>query len=190
MKFDSTIELLRSLTKKPVIIFPGSPEQISKNADAILFLSLISGRNPKHLIESQVSAAPYLKKINIEVIPTAYILIDGGIETTVQRISETTPLDHKNIDLIVAHALAAEYLGFKFVYLETGSGAKYSVPNEVIRAVANEVSIPIIVEGGIKSAEVAKEKIQAGAKIIVAGYIFENNFDLNFIKNFADAIHF
>lgn len=188
-EFDACLMSLKKIAKKPVVIFPGNPEQISKHCDALLFLSLFSGRNPKHLVDAQVFAAPIIKKLNIETISTAYLLIDGGVKTAVQKISETEPLNPKNVDLIVAHAIAAELLGFKLIYLEAGSGAKNSVPNEVIRRVAKNCSLPIIVGGGIKNEKTAREKILSGAKIVVIGNYFEDKKTQAKIKYFAQSIH-
>lgn len=166
---------LKQKTNLPVIIFPGDPSQISSQADAILFLSLLSGRNADYLIEYQVQAAPILKKTNLEVISTGYILIESGNETAVARVSKTQPLDRQNLDLVLATAQAGEMLGNKLVYLEAGSGAKQSVPLEMIRLIARNIEIPIIVGGGIADLKGIQQAYNAGADLVVIGTAFENN---------------
>ncbi len=173
--FERFTEKVKSLSSTPVIIFPGSAEQISSAADAILFLSLLSGRNPRYLIEEQIKAASILKNINLEVIPTGYILIDGGRRTTVELVSGTRPISQDNIEKIVDTAYAAQLLGMKLVYLECGSGAKFSVKEEVIKQVSSAIDIPLIVGGGIKNREVIEEKFRAGADIVVVGNALEHD---------------
>ena len=166
---------LKQKTNLPVIIFPGDPSQISSQADAILFLSLLSGRNADYLIEYQVQAAPILKKTNLEVISTGYILIESGNETAVARVSKTQPLDRQDLNLVLATALAGEMLGNKLVYLEAGSGAKQSVPLEMIQLIAQNIEIPIIVGGGIANLKGIQQAYNAGADLVVIGTAFENN---------------
>lgn len=173
----------------PVLLFPGGVNQISAKADAILFLSLISGREAQHLIGSQVLAAPIIHRIGIETISTAYMLIESGRPTSAQYMSGTTPIPRNKPDIAVAHALAAKYLGFKFIYLEAGSGAENSVPLELIQAVAKTVDLPLIVGGGIVSPETARKKVDAGASFVVTGTIIENSSEDGLLKKFADAIH-
>ncbi len=173
----------------PVLLFPGSVNQISSEADALLFLSLLSGRDAQHLIASQVLVAPLIHRIGIEAISTAYLLIDSGEPTSVQFMSGTTPIPRNKPDIAVAHALAAKYLGFKFIYLEAGSGADNSVPNEMVAAVTKTVDIPIIVGGGILTPEDAHAKVEAGASFIVTGSIIENSNEPGLLKKFADAVH-
>jgi len=173
--FERFTEKVKSLSATPVIIFPGSAEQISSAADAILFLSLLSGRNPRYLIEEQIKAASILKNINLEVIPTGYILIDGGRRTTVELVSGTRPISQDNIGKIVDTAYAAQLLGMKLVYLECGSGAKFSVKEEVIKQVKAAIDIPLIVGGGIKNREEIEKKFKAGADIVVVGNVLEND---------------
>jgi len=188
-QFDLKIKQIKAYAKSvPVIIFPGSLNQISKYADAILYLSLISGRNPEYLIGSQVSAAPIIKMLGIEAIATAYMLIESGETTSVEFMSGTKPIPRNKVDIAIAHALAAQYLGFKLVYLEAGSGAEKSVPKEMILGVSKSVDLPIIVGGGIKMPDEAREKVASGADIIVVGNHFEGN-NNNRIKEFASAIH-
>jgi len=176
--FDSTIEYLKQHTKLPVIIFPGSNFQVSDKADAILFLSLVSGRNPEYLIGQHVTAAPLIKASNIEVIPTAYLLIDGGRISSTSYITQTVPIPNNKPDIAVATALAAEMLGMKIIYLEAGSGAENTVSQELIKAVKTAVKIPVIVGGGIRTASSAKDIFDAGADIIVVGNALEDNADL------------
>lgn len=166
---------LKQKTKLPVVIFPGDPSQISSQADAILFLSLLSGRNPDYLIEYQVQAAPILKKTNLEVISTGYILIESGNETAVARVSKTKPLNRENFDLVLATAQAGEMLGNKLIYLEAGSGAKNAVPLKMIQLIAQNIEIPIIVGGGIVDLHGIQNAYNAGADLVVIGTAFEND---------------
>ena len=173
----------------PVLLFPGGVNQISASADAMLFLSLISGREAQHLIGSQVLAAPIVHRIGIETISTAYMLIESGRPTSAQYMSGTTPIPRNKPDIAVAHALAAKYLGFKCIYLEAGSGAENSVPVELIQAVSKTVDLPLIVGGGIISPGTALQKVEAGASFVVTGTIHENSSEDGLLKKFADAIH-
>lgn len=161
----------------PIVLFPGHPSQISNHADGILFLSLLSGRNPDYLIEHQVRAAPILKQTQLEIIPTAYLLIESGSETAVERISKTSPLDRDNLDLVLATALAGEMLGNKLIYLEAGSGAEKAVPLEMIELVAQNTNIPLIVGGGIVDLQGIQNAYQSGADLVVIGTAFENDID-------------
>ncbi|WP_163408823.1 geranylgeranylglyceryl/heptaprenylglyceryl phosphate synthase [Flavobacterium ajazii] len=172
---EELIAQLKQKTNLPVVIFPGDPSQISPQADAILFLSLLSGRNPDYLIEYQVQAAPILKKTNLEVISTGYILIESGNETAVARVSKTKPLNRENLDLVLATAQAGEMLGNKLMYLEAGSGAKNAVPLEMIQLIAQNIEIPIIVGGGITDLQGIQKAYKAGADLVVIGTAFEND---------------
>ena len=173
----------------PVILFPGSVHQVTPKADALLFLSVVSGRQAQNLIGNQVLAAPLVFRSGIEAIATAYMLIDSGRQTAAQFMSGSMPLPRNKPDLVVAHALAAQYLGFKLIYLESGSGADHSVPVEIISAVRNTVNIPIIVGGGIISPEVAAEKVSAGASFVVTGNVLERDDDPELIRKFVAAVH-
>ena len=164
----------------PIVLFPGNPSQISNKADAILFLSLISGRNPDFLIEHQVKAAPILKQTQLEIISTGYILIESGTETAVQRVSKTNPLDRNNPDLVLATAQAGTMLGNKLIYLEAGSGAKQAVPLEMIKKVAQNIEIPLVVGGGIIDLQGIQKAYDFGADLVVIGTAFEN--DINFFN--------
>lgn len=168
------IQVIKSLSDLPVILFPGDHSQISPLADGILFLSLISGRNPDYLIEQQVKSVEKLKNTQLEIIPTGYILIDGNSDSSVARVSKTVPMPQTNVHAIVNTALAGQYSGKKLIYLEAGSGAKTPVSTEIIKAVRKEISIPLIVGGGIRSGEQLKNAYDAGADLVVIGTAFEN----------------
>lgn len=172
---NETLSYIRQRTKIPVIIFPGNVIQISDNADGILFLSLISGRNPEYLIGQHVISAPTLKKSGIEVIPTGYILIENGKTTSVEYISNTIPIPSDKPEIVVATALAGEMLGMKLIYLEAGSGAAKSVALSIISEVKKNIQIPILVGGGIRNAEDARKIFAAGADLIVIGSAIEEN---------------
>lgn len=187
--FERCIRTMKQHTDVPVVIFPGGVMQISKEADALLFLSIISGRNPEHLIGSQVLAAPIVKKIGLEAISTAYMIVESGRTTSAEFMSNTRPLPRHKPDIAVAHAMAAEILGFKLIYLEAGSGAEHSVPEEMIGAVAKYCSVPLIVGGGLRTPEDAHRKVKAGAKFIVTGTVLEKDGSAGMIKEFAAAIH-
>lgn len=184
---DGIIRELKQKTTLPVLLFPGNPSQISIEAHGILFLTLLSGRNPDFLIEHQVKAAPILKKTNLEIISTGYILIDGGNQTAVASVSKTIPLPRHNSDIAVATALAGEFLGNKLIYLEAGSGAKLSVPLETISLVSKNIEIPLIVGGGIKDIQGIEDAYAAGADLVVIGTAFEN--DSNFFINSNLMLH-
>jgi phosphoglycerol geranylgeranyltransferase len=171
--FERFTEKVKSFASKAVIIFPGSAEQISPSADAILFLSLISGKNPKYLIGEQIKAAPILKKMDVEVIPTGYILLDGGRKTTVEFVSGTKPISQDDVEKIKDTAYAAQLLGMKMVYLECGSGARYPVKDEIVEKVKDYIEIPLVVGGGIKDMKAIQSKHRAGADIVVVGNALE-----------------
>lgn len=187
--FQSFIEKIKVNTNLPSIIFPGSISQVSPFADAILFLSVVSGRNPEHLIGKHVLAAPSIKKSGIEPISTAYILIDSGTTTTAVYMSGSLPIPRNKPEIAAATALASEYLGMKLIYLEAGSGADNSVPNDMVKAVSDQCSVPVIVGGGIRNPKTAREKVENGASIIVTGNFFENESNWHLIKDFASAVH-
>ncbi|MCX7984026.1 MAG: geranylgeranylglyceryl/heptaprenylglyceryl phosphate synthase [Bacteroidetes bacterium] len=188
-EFEQVLTIIKQHTTKPVIIFPGSLFQVSARADAILFLTLISGRNPDFLIGNQVIAAPILKRIGLEAIPTGYLLIEGGCVTSAEFMSNTRPIPRTKIDIALAHALAGELLGLKLLYLEAGSGAQYSIPPEMISVIHAHCSLPLIVGGGIRTPDEAREKVRAGASFIVTGTIIEENSTTSLLQQFADAIH-
>lgn len=180
-KTESVVKAIKQQTKLPIILFPGDYSHITEEADALLFLSLISGRNSEYLIEQQVQSIPLLRNTNLEIIPTGYILIDGGVETAVQRVSNTKPMCQKNTDLIVDTALAGEYSGKKLIYLEAGSGATKEVAPIIIKSVKNSLSIPLIVGGGIRTKDQLEQAYNAGADLVVIGTAFEK--DLSFFDH-------
>jgi putative glycerol-1-phosphate prenyltransferase len=184
---DKVLEELKSKCKIPLVLFPGNSMQLSYRADAILFLSLISGRNPELLIGHHVISAPYLKLSPLEVISTGYLLVDGGVSTTVSYMSNTSPIPRDKTDIAVCTALAGEMLGMKNIFLDAGSGAKYPVSLEMIEAVSGAVQVPLIVGGGIKSPEKAFQNISAGADVIVVGNAIER--DPSLIGEIAAAVH-
>jgi phosphoglycerol geranylgeranyltransferase len=177
---DEMIITIKQNCDLPIVLFPGNPSQISDKADALLFLSLISGRNPDYLIGHQVNSVPLLKKTNLEIISTGYILIESGNETAVERVSKTKPLDRNNIDYAIQTAHAGEMLGNKLIYLEAGSGAKQAVSLEMIKKVAQNIEIPLVVGGGIVDLQQIKDSYAAGADLVVIGTAFEN--DMNFFN--------
>lgn len=174
-KIEAVVRLIKAHTALPVILFPGNYKQVTPEADAILFLSLLSGNNAEYLIGQQTKAARTIQTSGLEVIPTAYILIDGGVETAVQKVSNTLPIPQHQIEKVVATALAGQYLGKKLIYLEAGSGAKNLVHSDIITAVCGAVTIPVIVGGGIRSSKELRATYIAGAAMAVLGTAFEND---------------
>ena len=178
-----TTEFVRTLRSKlpitnhqlPIVLFPGNSSQFTPEADAVLFLSLLSGRNPEYLVDQQIKSARVIRDSHVDFVPTAYILIDGGVETSTMRVTGTKPLDPKHIDTIVDTCIAAELMGKKLIYLEAGSGAKNPVAPDIIRAVKKAVNIPLIVGGGIRTPEMMNAAFDAGASIVVIGNHFEEH---------------
>jgi putative glycerol-1-phosphate prenyltransferase len=187
--FDIRMAELKKASALPVILFPGNSRQVTRHADAVLFLSLISGRNPTYLIEEQVRGAPLVKSYGLESIPTAYLLIESGAITSVQYVSNTVPIPRDKYDIAMAHALAARYMGMKTVYLEAGSGAAMPVPEEMITAVADYSELPVIVGGGIRRPEDAASRVSAGASFVVIGTRLEYENDSRYMSEMAEAIH-
>ncbi len=173
----------------PVVLFPGSIFQLSPHADALLYLSLISSRNAEFLIGNQVQAAPLVWKMGLETIACAYMMVESGKLTSAAFLSNSHPIPRDKPDVAVAHALAAQYLGMKLVYLEAGSGAQQTVPVGMISAVSRVVELPLIVGGGIRSPEEAAKKVAAGASFVVVGNYFEDQTNWQLLGEFADAIH-
>jgi len=171
---DIFVQKLKKNTQIPIVLFPGDYSQVTNNADALLFLSLLSGRNPEYLIEQQIKAVPFLKNSNIEIIPTGYILIDGGKNSSVLKVSKTTPISQNNIELAVATAIAGMYKGKQLIYLEAGSGAKTPVSLEIISEVKKNINIPLIIGGGIRSKKQLNNAYKFGADMVVVGTAFEN----------------
>ncbi|HKJ07409.1 MAG TPA: geranylgeranylglyceryl/heptaprenylglyceryl phosphate synthase, partial [Flavobacteriaceae bacterium] len=162
-------------TSKPIVLFPGDYTQITNEANALLFLSLLSGQNPEYLINQQIKAVPLLNKSTLEIIPTGYILIDGGTKSSVIKVSNTSPIAQNNIQQAVATAVAGQYKGKKLIYLEAGSGAKIPVNSELIKEVKSQLQIPLIVGGGIKTKKQLEKTYNCGADLVVIGTAFENN---------------
>jgi putative glycerol-1-phosphate prenyltransferase len=167
----------------PIVLFPGDITQITGHADALLFLSLISGRNAEYLIGKHIESVPLLNETNLEVLPTGYILIENGKETAVERVTKTKPMARANVQQIVNTALAGELLGMKLMYLEAGSGAMDAVPLEIISKVKKELNIPIIVGGGIRTRQQLDDSYNSGADLVVIGTAFEND------ESFFDQLH-
>jgi phosphoglycerol geranylgeranyltransferase len=174
-QFDNCVIAVKAVTNLPIILFPGSSRQLSRHADGILFTSLLSGRNPQYLIGEQVMAAPRVMAMKLPVMPTAYLLIESGRVTSAQFVSNTSPIPRDKPSLAVAHAQAAQLFGMQAVYLEAGSGALNQVPAGLIKHVVGNISIPVIVGGGIRSIESAEAAAKAGAKAIVIGTAVEND---------------
>ena len=172
-KTQEVVLLLKKLTSLPILLFPGSHHQVTAAADGILFLSLLSGRNPEYLVGEQVKSSRAIFNSRLEVIPTGYILIDGGSETAVQRVSGTKPISQHCKEEIINTALAAMYMGNKVIYLEAGSGAKNAVDESVISAVKAHIAIPLIIGGGIRSKMALERAFEAGADLVVVGTAFE-----------------
>lgn len=170
-----TVKAIKKISDIPVILFPGDETQLVKRADGLLLLSLLSGRNPDYLIEKHITAAPLIRKMKLDYLSTAYLLIDGGRPSVTQQVTRTLPLDPSNTSYIVNTAIAAEQLGFKAIYLEAGSGAKKNIAPGLIRRIRKQVSVPLIVGGGIDSVAKARAVINAGADMVVVGNALEKN---------------
>jgi phosphoglycerol geranylgeranyltransferase len=184
---DECIQQVKSLCDIPVVLFPGSPAQVSKYADALLYLSLVSGRNAELLIGHHVVSAPIVKKSGLEIMPTAYMLIDGGAPTTVSYISNATPIPSDKNEIALCTAMASEMLGMKLIYMDAGSGAKRPITESMIQMVSANIEAPLIVGGGISDPEKAYLNCKAGADVIVIGNAIEK--DPNLIKEMATAVH-
>jgi len=184
---DECIRQIKKACNIPVVLFPGSPSQVSRYADALLYLSLISGRNPELLIGQHVVSAPFVKKSGLEIMPTGYMVIDGGAPTTVSYISNATPIPSDKNDIAMCTAMAGEMLGMKLIYMDAGSGAKRPITEDMIKSVAQHIEVPLIIGGGITDAEKAYLNCKAGADIIVVGNAIEK--DASLIKEISDAIH-
>ena len=184
---DSCLATLKSNSDIPVVLFPGNAMQVNDKADAILFLSLISGRNAEMLIGKQVITAPILKQSSLEVLPTGYMLIDSGKPTTVSYMSNTTPIPHEKNAVAACTAMAGEMLGLKCIFMDGGSGALTPISEKMIASVRQSIDTPLIIGGGISSGKKAEVNCQAGADVIVVGNAIEK--DENLIKEIANAIH-
>ncbi len=186
-KMSELIKRIKLTCSIPVILFPGSPAQVSTQADALLYLSLISGRNPELLIGAHVMSASIVKHSGLEIMPTGYMVIDGGAPTTVSYISNSSPIPHDKKDIAVCTAMAGEMLGLKLIYMDAGSGAKRPISEEMIAAVAANIEIPLIIGGGILDPEKAYRNCKAGADVIVIGNAIEK--DTALIEEMSAAIH-
>ena len=183
---DLCIYTIKENSKIPVVLFPGNAMQVNNKADGILFLSLISGRNAEMLIGKQVITAPILKQSSLEVLPTGYLLIDSGKATTASYMSNTTPIPHDKNDVAVCTAMAGEMLGLKLIFMDGGSGAIHPISKEMISSVSEQTEVPLIIGGGINSAQKAIENLKAGADIIVVGNAIEK--DENLISEISEEI--
>jgi phosphoglycerol geranylgeranyltransferase len=184
---DDCVKHIKAQTTIPVILFPGSPSQLSKYADALLYLSLISGRNPELLIGQHVISAPAVKQSGIEIMSTGYMVIDGGAPTTVSYISNAAPIPSDKNEIAMCTAMAGEMLGMKLIYMDAGSGARKPITEAMIQKVASVIEAPLIIGGGITDPEKAYLNCKAGADVIVVGNAIEK--DLSLIREIADAIH-
>jgi len=182
---EKLVQEIKSLTTLPVILFPGGVLQVCPSADTILLLSLISGRNPEYLIGNHVIMAPFIRRSGLEVIPTAYMIVDGGVRTAVEYVSNTVPLPPNKPDLAVATAVAGELLGMKLLYMDAGSGAKYPISSDIIKAVSNETNIPLIVGGGIRTSQQAFTAYDSGADLIVVGNALEKS--VSFLEELGEV---
>lgn len=184
---DECVKHIKQQCDIPVILFPGSPSQISKYADALLYLSLISGRNPELLIGQHVVSAPFVRQSGLEIMPTGYIVIDGGAPTTVSYISNASPVPADKNEIAMCTAMAGEMLGMKLIYMDAGSGAKRPITESMIKIVADHIEAPLIIGGGITEPEKAYRNCKAGADVIVVGNAIEK--DASLIKEMSDAVH-
>lgn len=172
------VKAIKEVLQLPIVLYPGSPTHLTEGADGLFLLSMISGRNPDLLIGHHVTAAPLLKQMNIEIISTGYMLIDGGCTTSVEYISQTRPIPANKSDIAVATAMAGEMLGLKMIYMDAGSGAKNPIPTEMIANVRENISLPMLIGGGIKTAQQLKAAYSAGADMVIIGNALEKNPDL------------
>lgn len=172
------IKSIKEILKLPVVLYPGSPTHITEGADGLFLLSMISGRNPDLLIGHHVVAAPLIRQMDIEIIPTGYMLIDGGCTTSVEYISQTRPIPASKTDIAVATAMAGEMLGLKMIYMDAGSGAKNSISTEMILKVRENISLPLLIGGGIKNTQQLNAAFNAGADMVIIGNALEKNPDL------------
>ena len=175
---DETINLIRQYLNVPIILFPGNASQFTPKADALMYLSLISGRNPDYLIGQHVLSSIPIKRSGLKVIPVGYMLIESGRMTSVEYISNTKPIPSNKAEIAVCTAVAGELLGMQSIYLEAGSGADHPVPAEMIAAVKKNISIPLIVGGGIRTVEALKNAYASGADVVVVGNILEEKPEL------------
>ena len=184
---DECVQQIKKNCSIPVVLFPGSPQQVSKYADALLYLSLISGRNPELLIGQHVVSAPFVRQSGLEIMPTGYIVIDGGAPTTVSYISNALPIPADKNEIAMCTAMAGEMLGMKLIYMDAGSGARRPITEDMIKAVAKNIDVPLIIGGGITDPEKAYLNCKAGADVIVVGNAIEK--DASLIMEMSKAVH-
>lgn len=186
---DVVVRKIKASTALPVVGFPGSVTQISGALDAVLYLSVVSGRNADFLFGRHVYVAPLIKRLGLEAIPTAYLLVESGLLTTAQYMSNSLPLPRRKPEIAAVTALAAEMMGMRLIYLDGGSGAMESVPVEMISAVAEMCESPIVVGGGLRTPESVRERVIAGASIVVVGDAIEGGTSVEYIRDLARAAH-
>jgi phosphoglycerol geranylgeranyltransferase len=186
-RLDEVVQQIKKNCDIPVILFPGSPSQLSRYADALLYLSLISGRNPELLIGQHVISAPFVKQSGLEIISTGYMVIDGGAPTTVSYISNATPIPADKNEIAMCTAMAGEMLGMKLIYMDSGSGAKRPITESMIESVSKIIEVPLVIGGGISDPEKAYRNCKAGADVIVIGNAIEK--DASLIRDMSTAIH-
>lgn len=184
---DEVVTLIKRQCDIPVILFPGTPSQVSKHADALLYLSLISGRNAELLIGQHVISAPFVRKSGLEIMSTGYMVIDGGAPTTVSYISNATPIPANKNEIAICTAMAGEMLGMKLIYMDAGSGAERAISESMIQSVAQSIDVPLVIGGGITTPEKAYRSCKAGADVVVIGNAIEK--DINLVKEMSAAIH-
>jgi phosphoglycerol geranylgeranyltransferase len=187
-RFAAVARVIKRVAGKPVLIFPNGAAQVVPDADAILFMSLLSGRNPEYLVGEQVKGAPLVEAYGLEAIPTGYLLIESGRTTAVEFVSNTRPIPRDQTAIARAHALAAKYFGMKLVYLEAGSGAPQPVPLEMVRTCA-DTGVPLVVGGGLREPSTVAATVAAGANFVVVGTCFEPEPDWNLFREIALAAH-
>ena len=187
--FGECVGRVREAVSLPVVIFPGNAFHVVPGADAVFYLSLLSGRNPQFLVSEQVKAAPLIKAYGIEPIPVGYLLIESGSPTSVEFMSSTRPIPRDKPDIAMVHALTAEYFGMRFVFMDGGSGGDQAAPIEMVRAVSEYISVPLIQGGGIRTPEEAARAVEAGARFIVTGNVLETDGRDDLLAAFADAVH-
>lgn len=186
---DAYVRRLKASTSLPVIGFPGSIGQLVPSLDAVLYLSIVSGRNPEYLFGQHVHAAPLIRSLGLEPIATGYMLVESGATTTAQYMSNSSPLPRSKPDVAAATAMAAEMMGMKLLFADGGSGADTTVPEPMIAAIAQSVSVPLVVGGGIRNPNDASRKVQAGASFVVVGNAIEERMDRRFVEELAAAVH-
>lgn len=188
-KYIDRIKKIKEITSKPLILFPGSSKQLNDYVDAVLYISLISGRNPKYLIEEHVKSALYIHDSKLETISTGYILIDGSKVSDVEKESETSPICFNEVDSIISHALAGQYLGHKMIFLEAGSGAKKHIDGQIIKKIKRYIDIPIIIGGGIVNTDIVENIKIGNPDFMVIGNYLEQMNNKHEIKDMVDLIH-